>query len=211
MRFINQSCEILTTLEEADAAVRRVEYAARNCYASQGKIDDCSYLKFVEGLIKRGHLAPLEFGQMTVELVTSRAVLAEITRHRLASYCVESQRYIQEAKTGDIDFIIPSWANDDRVDDFLDVKLTAAACENIYKLMILKGCSPQEAREVLPNCTACKIVMNANLREWRNIFELRCSTAAYPQMRELMTMLLKDAHDAFPVVFDDLYEKFIKL
>ena len=211
MRFINQACKILTTLEEADAAVRRVEYAARNCYASQGKIDDRSYLKFVEGLIKRGHLAPLEFGQMTVELVTSRAVLAEITRHRLASYCVESQRYIQEAKTGDIDFITPSWANDDRVDDFLDVKLTAAACENTYKLMISKGCSPQEAREVLPNCTACKIVMNANLREWRNIFELRCSTAAYPQMRELMTMLLQDAHDAFPVVFDDLYEKFIKL
>lgn len=49
---------------------------------------------FVRTLIRRGHHSPLEMADMIVQLVTSRDVLAELTRHRLASYCVESQRYV---------------------------------------------------------------------------------------------------------------------
>lgn len=49
---------------------------------------------------------------MKAELVTSRAVLAEITRHRLASFCVESQRYINEAGEDGIEFIKPWWFDD---------------------------------------------------------------------------------------------------
>ena len=48
----------------------------------------------MRSLIRRGHLAPLEFADMSVELVTSRDVMAELTRHRLASFCIESQRYV---------------------------------------------------------------------------------------------------------------------
>ena len=50
--------------------------------------------------------------------------------------------------------------------------------------------------------------MKANIREWLHFFELRCSKAAYPQMRELAIMMLKLAHDAVPVVFDNLYNTY---
>ena len=146
---------------------------------------------------------------MTVDITTSRAVLAEITRHRMSSFCVESQRYIQEAKTGDITFIKPDWYNEDEEDDMSAVwHSSMRMAETAYKNLINEGAKPEQAREVLPNSTACRIIMKANLREWRHVFQLRCSDAAYPPMRYLMRDLLKKAHDVIPVVFDDIYDQY---
>ena len=62
----------------------------------------------------------------------------------------------------------------------------------------------QEARAVLPNCTKTEVVVTANLREWRNIFKLRCSRKAHPQIREVMIPLLRKMKKKIPVVFDDI-------
>lgn len=191
------------------------EYAARNCYASQDKITEDSCFRFVRNLVSRGHEAPLEFGKLTFDLTTSRAVLAEITRHRLASFCVESQRYIQEADTGNISFIIPEWSDPEAPEGSLYGKMTKVwtesmqQAEDAYCKLILLGAKPEEAREVLPNATACRIIMSANLREWRAIFRLRCSKAAYPQMRSLARDMLRLANDSVPVVFEDLAQEFL--
>jgi thymidylate synthase (FAD) len=61
---------------------------------------------------------------------------------------------------------------------------------------------PEQAREVLPNCVKTEIVITANLREWRHIFALRCSEAAHPQMRALMTGCLYEFQRRMPIVFD---------
>lgn len=211
MIITNQSVEILSPDQDHGVdCVKAIEHAGRNCYASYDKANENSYKVFVASLIKRGHEAPIEFGDMTVAMTTSRSILAEITRHRLSSFCVESQRYIQEAKTGDITFIAPTWYNDKEEDDNSAIwHSTMRMVESSYKHLINNGAKPEEAREVLPNSTACRIVMKANLREWRHIFDLRCSVAAYPQMRELMRDLLCKAHERIPIVFDDLYEKYI--
>ena len=82
--------------------------------------------------------------------------------------------------------------------------------EEAYKYLIELGKSAQQAREVLPNSTACRIIMKANLREWRHFFTLRCAKAAYPAMRELAKDMLCQAHNAVPAVFDDLYDEFIE-
>lgn len=211
MIIAEQTSEILFPLpENGVACLKAIEHAGRNCYASYDKVTDDSYEKFVSGLLKRGHEAPIEFADMTVALVTSRAVLAELTRHRLSSFCVESQRYIQEAKTGDITFIKPLWYDPAEEDDNSAIwHSTMRMIEQSYKHQIDNGAAAQDAREVLPNSTACRIIMKANLREWRHIFDLRCSSAAYPPMRELMCDLLIKAHERIPVVFDDLYAKYI--
>lgn len=212
MRLIKQEVYILDSNYDFKAIeeLKAIEYAARNCYASQSKMTEDSYKTFIANLIKRGHTAPLEFGRMTVELVTSRAVLAEITRHRHASFCVESQRYIKENATGDIEFIEPTWFNDeDKEESKIALLKSLKQCELSYDELMNNGCAAQEAREILPNSTACKIVMSANLREWRAIFGLRCAKNAYPQIRELMCELLELAHETYPVVFDDLYDEFI--
>ena len=197
------------------ACLKAIEYAGRNCYASQDKITDDSCLKFTKNLIEHGHEAPLEFADLMFDLMTSRAVLAEITRHRLSSFCVESQRYIQEAKTGDITFILPEWYDPESGDSIVRSGSAAwldamRAAEDTYKTLISLGFKPEQAREVLPNSTACRIIMKANVREWRHIFELRCSKAAYPQMRSLMLNALKLAAGAVPIAFDDLYHQYVQ-
>lgn len=194
--------------------LKAIEFAGRNCYASHAKTTEDSCLRFTKSLIERGHETPLEFADLTFDITTSRAVLAEMTRHRLASFCVESQRYIQEAKTGDITFILPEWFDSESGDSIVrngsaawyDAMLSA---ESTYKTLISLGMKPEQAREVLPNSTACRIIMKANVREWRHIFELRCSPAAYPQMRSLATKMLKLSADAVPVAFDDLYHQYV--
>lgn len=193
---------------DGQALLKACEYAGRNCYASQDKITEDSCQRFVENLMKRNHGSPLEFADQTFDLTTSRAVQAEVTRHRIASFCVESQRYIQEAKTGDITFIEPEWYDKTNIDAQVLWKESMINAEAEYKAFIDQNMQPQQAREVQPNSTACRIIMKANIREWLHFFELRCSKAAYPQMRELAIMMLKLAHDAVPVVFDDLYNTY---
>lgn len=122
---------------------------------------------------------------------------------------MESQRYIQEAATGDITFIQPTWYDATDEDERSAVWHSAMRmAEQAYKNLIAEGARPEEAREVLPNSTACRIIMSANLREWRHVFALRCDKAAYPPIQALMKEALRQAHSLFPVVFDDLYEKY---
>ena len=71
---------------------------------------------------------------------------------------------------------------------------------------LIGGCTPQEARAVLPNSLKTEVVMTANLREWRHFFKLRTAPAAHPQMREVAKMLLKQMREMVPVVFDDCGE-----
>jgi thymidylate synthase (FAD) len=82
--------------------------------------------------------------------------------------------------------------------------------EDAYLNLLKTGAKAEEARSVLPNSLKTEVVMTCNLRQWRHVLNLRCSKAAHPQVREIMLPLLKELHEKIPVVFDDLYETFIK-
>lgn len=146
---------------------------------------------------------------MVVELVTSRDVMAEITRHRHASFAIQSQRYVRDNAGGGICFIKPDFYVER--DDLLDAKKWCASRtweesrlrdEEEYRYY-QDDCdlAPQDARVGLPNSTATVIVMKANLREWLHIFDLRESPAAYPLMRKLMTMVVNEAMPLYETVF----------
>ena len=110
MKLIDQSVKVVypSTLEEGIAELKKIEIAGRNCWRSEGKITEDSYLPFVKSLIKRGHCSPIEFGTIMFEMTTSRDVMAELTRHRVASFAIESQRYVNESEEdGGIRFIKP--------------------------------------------------------------------------------------------------------
>ena len=63
--------------------------------------------------------------------------------------------------------------------------------------------APQQARAVLPSSLKTEIVVTANFREWRHIFQLRAlEKAAHPQMRALMVPLYRDMQARLPEVFD---------
>lgn len=80
-------------LSETPDMEKLIEFAIRHCYKSEDKTTDDSYKRMIEMVIKNGHMSTLEHGSISVEILTNRGVLAEITRHRLASFSVESTRY----------------------------------------------------------------------------------------------------------------------
>ena len=63
--------------------------------------------RFIQHIIKAGHLSVLEHSAITVRIVTDRAVSHQLVRHRIGSYSQESQRYVDYNKNGQIVFILP--------------------------------------------------------------------------------------------------------
>ncbi len=205
MKIISPSVEILTPLD-GTAVLRHIEQCGRVCYKSEGKTTESSAPAFVANIIKRGHEAVLEHFDITVKFICDRGVSHEIVRHRMASYCQESTRYCNYAKDdfgNEITVIEPYYL------DAQGLYLWRRACEAAeasYFELLNWGCTPQEARAVLPNSLKTEVVMTANLREWRHFFKLRTAPAAHPQMREVAKMLLKQMREMVPVVFDDCGE-----
>ena len=186
--------------------LRRIERIGRVCYKSEDKIEDGSAEKFIRGIIRRGHESVIEHESLTVKFICDRGVTHEIVRHRLAAYCQESTRYCnysQGKHGGEITFIKPLYLAENTAGyDFW--KDSCAVAESTYFDMLEFGCSPQEARAVLPNSLKTEVVMTANLREWRHFFRLRTAPAAHPQMREVTIPLLRRMRELVPVVFDDI-------
>ena len=247
-----------------EQVLRKIESAARNCYQSKMSGDLEGSAKFVAGLVKSGHMAPVELGGMfNVKFVTSRSVLAELSRHRVGvSMCVESQCFVNGAKDKyGIKFVIPtviSASDSDITEGYYEIGMVPikgpnnqvgigmniataslsedgklgvvrqvrckettgallqglASAEQSYLMLIQMGAAPQDAREVLPNATACTITMGANLREWKHIFNLRVfgtTGKPYAPCKEVMGLVYERFHAALPEIFpEDLPKEEVK-
>lgn len=214
--IITPSYEILEYPREV---LQRIERAARTCYKSEDKITEGSAEKLVRNLLKRGHMAMIEFGgSASVEFVSNRGFTHEMVRHRLCSFAQESTRYCNYGKGkfgSEITVCDPTEAlairvteGDDRVAKRARWKLwmleSWARAEEDYLRLVEDGCPAELAREVLPIGVKAEIVVEANVREWRHVFSQRASHLAHPRMRELMIPLLIDFSELMPVIFDDL-------
>lgn len=207
MKIVKADVEFISPVD-GEVILKRLEQCGRVCYKSEDKITPDSNRKFIADIIKRGHEAVLEHCSFTVKFICDRGVSHEIVRHRLASYCQESTRYCNYSKDGfgkEITVIDPV-ALDMNENAYLHWECGCKCAEKAYFQMIANGCSPQQARSVLPNSLKTEVVMTANIREWRHFLELRCSPAAHPQMREVALILLTKVHDDIPVLFDDIWE-----
>ena len=219
MILIRPSYEILTEID-GDKILKNIERAGRTCYKSEDKITADSAEKFCRGIIKSGHHSVIEHENISVRFVCDRGVTHELVRHRLAAYSQESTRYCTY-KSG-VTFIIPPWIDiaegeyalcdewDEKIYYYNEDEISAEQLwfeamqdtEASYIDLLNCGWSPQQARSVLPNSLKTEIVMTANLREWRWVFELRCSTAAHPQIREIMIPLRTELRMKIPAIFE---------
>ena len=209
MKIIKPDVQFITPINGA-IILKRLEQCGRVCYKSEDNITEGSAEKFVAGIIKRGHEAVLEHCSFTVKFICDRGVSHEIVRHRLAAYCQESTRYCNYSKGvfgGEITVIQPCYLADCGA-GYQMWKEACEVAETAYFNMLNFGCSPQEARAVLPNSLKTEVVMTANIREWRHFLNLRCSPAAHPQMREVALILLEKVHTLIPVCFDDVWEEY---
>lgn len=203
MKIIEPSVQLLNP-PDYQAMLSHIELAARTCYKSEDRITEGSAEELISRLIKSGHHSVLEHENISVRFICDRGVSHELVRHRLCSVSQESTRYCNysgEKFGGKITVIRPVFfkENDMETDTWYNAMSSA---ENYY-FDLLADRSPQEARSVLPNSLKTEVVMTANIREWRLIFNQRCSSAAHPQMRQLMIPLLGEFMELYPVFFED--------
>ncbi|MBR0061850.1 MAG: FAD-dependent thymidylate synthase [Selenomonadaceae bacterium] len=194
MKIIEPSVELIDDIDGAQI-LRKLERCGKA--SRKSTLGDAE--SFVRSIIKRGHESVLEHVSLTFKIICDRAIMAELTRHRLASFTVESTRYVKY---------------DDGLTVIGDPKLNkkqryrwelgATSAVVAYQDLIELGCTPEIARAVLPLCLATELYMTANLREWRHILKLRTDKAAHPQMRVVAGQILNILREKLPVVVEDI-------
>lgn len=134
----------------------------------------------------------LKNDRICVKLICDRGIMSELTRHRKFSFLIESTRfnnYSLHKYGSECTFIRPIWLNNINENIW---KQAMESCEKNYFQLLAGGCTPQEARSVLPNSLKTEIYMCGFINDWMRFFDLRCDSRAHPQMREL-TIPLRDA------------------
>ncbi len=207
---------------------RVVAAAAKLCYSSSGieeLLDGLTEEKsreFVQMLAGLGHESPLEHAGFTFAVEgVSRALLAQITRHRIASFSVQSQRYV---KLDEFSYVVPPEVEAlpgarERFDAAMQQE--AALYEEMTEILQKKheaeflqaGLGEKEARAkaekkaiedarfLLPNACTTKMILTMNTRSLLHFFRLRCCTRAQWEIRALADEMLKLACAAAPALF----------
>lgn len=189
-----------------------IAMAMRLCYSEDG-IDELAQregddAKYINRVMKMGHLSTVEHSSFTFGIEgVSRALLAQITRHRLASFSVQSQRYVCKKNTeGTFSYIIPpsiEALGAEAVKKYEDQMRTMQGWYNdwVDELGNRGQDSNQDARFVLPNACETKMIMTMNARELLHFFELRCCNRAQWEIRELAWRMMELVYPIAPAVF----------
>ena len=216
---------LLTYTPDAD---KLVASAAKLCYSKSDiptLLDNLTPDKvesFLSLLTDLGHASPIEHASFTFGIEgVSRALLAQLTRHRIASFSVQSQRYVDKSS---FEYITPPEIEnipEAKAEYIKAMQEDAAHYENLRNILIKKhtetfmseGISEKEAiklaekkanedaRFVLPNSCDTKIIMTMNVRSLHNFFTLRCCRRAQWEIRELAVEMLKLVKEVAPLLF----------
>ena len=189
-----------------------VAAAAKLCYSDAhitdllDGLDEEKTAKFLTMLSDLGHASPIEHASFTFGIEgVSRTLLAQITRHRIASFSVQSQRYVSMAEG--FDYVIPpaiEALGEDAKQEFIRQMETMQAwyCDWQEKLGGAGESANEDARFVLPNAAATRLVMTMNARELMHFFSLRCCNRAQWEIREMAWQMLALCKQAAPALFE---------
>lgn len=190
-----------------------VALGARLCY-SRATIDDLTQRvsakdqsDFVQKIMGMGHDSVLEHASFTfgVEGV-SRVLLAQLTRHRLASFSVQSQRYVSYEQG--FGYIVPpkiAALGQDAADEYarqMD-QMHQWYCQWQERLGAAGESSNEDARFVLPGACETRLMMTMNVRELRHFFSLRMCSRAQWEIRALATEMHRLCMEVAPALFAD--------
>lgn len=182
-----------------------VALGARLCYSRttlddlQERIASRDQADFIEKLLDMGHDSVLEHASFTfgVEGV-SRALLGQITRHRLASFSVQSQRY---CGVDPMDVVIPQSIIDKRFTGSINALLRHA--DDVYKAMVQEGVPEEDARYFTFQANRTRYLVTMNIRELRHFFRLRTCNRAQWEIRALADEMLRICKETAPLLFAD--------
>lgn len=187
--------------------MKNLELAAKQCYRSQGNITEDSYKKFLTGCLSRGHESVIEHEKISIRMCCDVGCYKDLTRHRHASFSIESTRYCNYSKDkfdNQINFIKPCNIEEGTMRYTL-WEDCMKQIENSYNAMsAIEGTTVDQLRMLLPHSTAGEVYMTANMREWRHIFQLRADKHAHPSVQQMMIPLLLHFKSKLPELFNDI-------
>ena len=184
-------------------------YAGRSCYESWSRPnektrEDKDYLR--RTLFEQGHFSILEHASATFYITgVSRALLAEITRHRHLSFSVRSQRFVDESDANIV--IPPAVRGSEKLMWEFENAATGArhSYRELVEALLDSGLTRKQAREaaraVLPNMTETKIVVTGNTRAWYEVIERRTAPDADAEFQEVAGLIRDELRKLAPEVF----------
>lgn len=184
-----------------------IVYAARVSNPSN-QLNTETAPKLLKYCIKHGHWSIFEQSSMTVEIQTSRAISAQILRHRSFCFQEHSQRYSQATGYEDIELRTQDPKNRQASgtvinDENLNKKLSELLlhADDLYHKLIAEGVSRETARMILPLCTETTLYMTGSVRSWIHYFEQRCAEGTQKEHRLLACRIRHDCFKPhFPII-----------
>lgn len=188
-----------------------VALAAKLCYSDRELPDltenimEADNSKFIARLTEMGHLSPIEHASFTFSIEgVSRALLAQITRHRVASFSVRSQRYVSEDS---FNYVIPPAIEElgaAAVARYKGQMDTIMDWYRDWQSALGRGeKSNEDARFILPNACETKMIVTMNARELMHFFELRCCNRAQWEIRSVAWLMFEEVVKVAPNLFRD--------
>jgi len=179
--------------------------------------DNENYSGLLKYCIKHNHWSVFEQSTMTLQIDTTRAIAAQILRHRSFTFQEFSQRYAESHELGNIE--LPDLRKQDKknrqnstddLDPFVRQKLEAqmitlfSSSQSLYNQMIQEGVAKECARMVLPLCTPTKIYMTGSCRSWIHYINLRSAHGTQKEHMEIAEACRKVFTEQFPSVSEAL-------
>lgn len=197
---------IVTLISHTPDPERVAAAAARQCYSKFSAtkafhgFKDEDIRRQLRMVMDKGHLSVLEHASFTFVLEgVSRACTHQLVRHRIASYSQQSQRYV---KLEEIEFVLPrSIMYNTRASEAFREALER--CQGCYRDLLKEGIPAEDARYILPQATASKIVVTMNARELMTFFELRCCLHAQWEIRMVAQEMLRLVKEVAPTIFEN--------
>ena len=196
-------------------AEQTMAYIAR--VSNPSNQDNEKYAGLLKYCIKHNHWSVFEQSSMSLEIETTRAIAAQILRHRSFTFQEFSQRYAASTSLGDID--LPELRRQDTKNrqnstDDLDPELVEklnkqmitlfSSSKALYESMLKQGVAKECARMVLPLCTPTRIYMTGSCRSWIHYINLRSAHGTQKEHMEIAEACRKVFTEQFPSVSEAL-------
>jgi thymidylate synthase (FAD) len=163
--------------------------------------------KLLRYCMKHGHWSVFETASMTVEIVTSRAIAAQIIRHRSFTIQEFSQRYAQASEFESVELRKQAETNrqssSERLGDAalqMRVERAVLALQDCYEDLLEAGVARECARMILPLCTQTTLYMTGSVRSWIHYFQQRLSEHTQKEHREVAKSIFAIFEEQFPTI-----------
>jgi len=170
------------------------------------------YSKLLAYCIKHNHWSVFEQAHMTLEIETSRAIAAQILRHRSFTYQEFSQRYADTNLLSE-EIPLPELRRQDTknrqnsIDDLDEEKIFLLNkmvqdlfrdAQDVYNFMLSQGVAKECARMVLPLATPTRIYMTGSARSWIHYIQLRSANGTQKEHMDIANKCKEIFVEQFP-------------